>query len=155
MNFSSKEDIESPIDHVFAALTDFDSFERAALRRGAEVQRVDSLSEPNVGMRWEVGFLLRGKDRALQLEMTEFEPCQKLILTGESQGMGGTMQIELVAMSRTRTRMTSDISLKATSLSARLLLQSMKLGRANLNKRFHLRMAEIATEIEERARRMS
>ncbi|MFY0680782.1 MAG: SRPBCC family protein [Thalassovita sp.] len=152
MNFSSKEDIESSIDSVFAAVTDFDSFERAALRRGAEVQRVDDLPEPGVGMRWEVGFTLRGKERELVLDMTEYDAPQKLVLTGVSQGLEGTMAIELVAMSRTRTRMTSDITLSATTLSARLLLQSMKLGRATLNKRFHLRMAEIATEVEERAR---
>ena len=37
MKFSTKEDIDAPIDAVFDMLCEFDQFERAAMRRGAEV----------------------------------------------------------------------------------------------------------------------
>ena len=56
MKFSTKEDIDAPIDAVFEMLCEFDQFERAAMRRGAEVQRVDQLAEPGVGMLWEAAF---------------------------------------------------------------------------------------------------
>ena len=35
MKLSTREDIAASIDAVFAELTDFDGFERAALRRGS------------------------------------------------------------------------------------------------------------------------
>ena len=73
MKFSTKEDIDAPIDAVFDMLCEFDQFERAAMRRGAEVQRVDQLAEPGVGMLWEAAFDMRGKRRALQVEMDRFE----------------------------------------------------------------------------------
>ena len=44
MKLASKKDVEAPIAQVWAALTDFETWERAAMRRGVEVARTDSLS---------------------------------------------------------------------------------------------------------------
>ena len=61
MKFSAREDIAAPIEQVFASLCDFEGFERQAMRRGAEVQRVDPLTQPGVGMKWQVSFNMRGR----------------------------------------------------------------------------------------------
>ena len=45
MKFVAHEDVEAPIEFVFEQVTDFAAIERSALRRGAEVQRVDDLNE--------------------------------------------------------------------------------------------------------------
>ena len=41
MKFSTREDIEAPVDHVFAEVSDFAGFERRALRHGADITRLD------------------------------------------------------------------------------------------------------------------
>ena len=61
MKFSTTEDIAAPAEAVFDAFCDFASFERAAMRRGAEVQRLDHMAVPGVGMAWHAPFDMRGQ----------------------------------------------------------------------------------------------
>lgn len=155
MFLSAKEDIEAPIDHVFALMTDFDPIERAALRRGIDVQRCDTLTEPGAGMEWQVEFEYRGKMRSMVLTLQEFDSPQSVTFEGVSQGLTGSVSVDLVAMSKTRTRMSVDLELEAKTLSARLVLQSLKLARTKINNAFHLRVANYATDLEGRYRQIS
>ena len=43
MKLNVRQDIDLPIARVFARLSDFDGWQKAALRRGAEVARTDKL----------------------------------------------------------------------------------------------------------------
>ena len=150
MKFSAREDIEAPIDYVFERLTDFQSFERSALRRGAEVQRVDNRDAPGVGMAWDIAFRLRGKMREIKMELTGLDAPTGIVLSSRSPAMGGDMVVDLVALSRRRTRMSLDLELRPKNLSSRLLVQSLKLARSNLTQRYKLRVADFARDLEER-----
>lgn len=153
MKFSTREDIEAPIDFVFGRFTDFNAFERAALRRGADVQRLDRLTSPGAGMAWDASFDLRGRRREVQMEVTEYDPPNAMVLSSRSPTMGGSMVLEFVALSRGRTRVHLGLEMKPKNLSARLLVQSMKLIRGKLRKRFKHRVAGFAQEIENRYKR--
>ncbi|MEO9819090.1 MAG: SRPBCC family protein [Paracoccaceae bacterium] len=153
MKFSSREDIEAPIQDVFDFLCDFDSFERQAMRRGAVVERVDQMCEPGLGMTWDVSFTLRGKKRDVRLTMQDFTSPTFIGLSAKSQGIDGSFEVELIALSRTRTRMAIALEIKPMNLSARLLIQSLKLAKSSLNKRFKLRAAEYAKVIEDQLKR--
>lgn len=152
MKFSTREDVEVPIDQAFALICDFDAYERSAMRRGAEVRRVDDLSKPGVGMKWAASFKMRGKKRnlELELEMTRFDQPTEICVLSSTSGINGTGQIELLALSRGRTRILVEFELKPTNLSARLLVQSLKLAKNSLTKRYKLRVAEFAKNIEDR-----
>ncbi len=150
MKFVEKEDIEAPIEYVFSQITDFPALERSALRRGAEVQRVNEMSTPGKGMAWDTAFMLRGKRRQMRLEITDYDPPNCLIVESDSANLKGHMMLDLVALSRRRTRLSVSVSVSAKSLSARLLLQSLKLARTNMTKRFALRVADYAKDLEDR-----
>ena len=150
MQFSAKEDVAAPIEFVFEQLSDFQSFERSALRRGAEVQRVDTRKTVGPGMAWDASFKLRGRRRDVQMELTEFDPPNGMVLSSRSSAMGGHMTVDLVALSRGRTRMSLEIELKPKTLSSRLLVQSLKLARSSLSKRFRDRVAGFAEDLEDR-----
>ena len=153
MKFSAREDVAVPIDKVFAALNDFDGFERQAMRRGAEVQRVDPLTQAGVGMRWKIYFKMRGRRRELDLELTRYDAPNEMVFDVSSTGITGTFTVELVALSRSRTRMSLALDITPLTLSTRLFVQSLKLAKTSLNKRFKLRVAEYAKGLEERVQR--
>ena len=150
MQCSSKEDIEAPIDAVFAMLSEFETFERRAIRRGAEVQRSGDLRPPRVGMSWDARFVLRGKTRDLHIELTEYQPPNGMKFTASSPNLQGGFAIELMALSPRRTRVSIKVTVDPKTLAARLLLQSLRLAKKNLNKRFKLRFANFIKDMEER-----
>jgi hypothetical protein len=153
MKFSTKEDIDAPIEAVFAMLCDFETFERAAMRRGAEVQRTDTKSAPGVGMGWRGTFNLRGKRRQLEIEMITFDKPNEMVFECNSQGLMTLLTTELVALSKNRTRIMMSVDIKPLSLSARLLVQSLKLAKTSLTKKYKLRAAEFVKSLEERHER--
>jgi len=150
MKFSTREDIEAPAEAVFDALTDFAALERAALRRGADVRRLDRMREPGAGMRWDVGFSYRGKPRNLVGEIVGFRRPQELAYEGQIGKMDLKGAATLVRLSPSRTRLVVEIELMPRSLTARLLLQTLKLGKANHLRRLSLRLQGFAREIEAR-----
>ncbi|WP_164660347.1 SRPBCC family protein [Tropicibacter sp. Alg240-R139] len=155
MQFSGKEDIEASIENVFAAVSEFESFERSAIRRGIEVQRVDSSLPVDAGLAWNTSFNLRGKPRDMLVALVEFTEPSLMRFDSRSKGVNGDCVVELLALSPRRTRLSVDIKLSANTLAARLFLQSLKLARGNLNKRFKMRLADMAKEIERRQSRLT
>lgn len=148
---ATREDISASIDAVFEQLSDFEGFERAAMRRGAEVARTDSLSVPGVGMGWRTGFDYRGKERKANIELTEYEAPERMRAIVHSTGVEIEVLVELVAMSRTRTRMNLSLDARPRTIPARLMIQSMKLARQTVLKRFRNRVSDYAAALEERA----
>ncbi|WP_299948210.1 SRPBCC family protein [uncultured Ruegeria sp.] len=150
MQFSAQEDIEVPIDTVFTMVSDFERFERMALRRGIDVRRVSGSALPQAGTTWETEFKIRGKPRQITVEMTEFERPSLMRFQSSSKGMNGDTVVELLALSQRRTRFLVETSMGAKTLPARLLLQSLKLGQSRFRRQFQTRLSEFARELEER-----
>lgn len=150
MKFSSKEDIEAPIAIVFGMLSDFEVYERSAIRRGADVQRIGDHDVPHEGQSWAASFALRGKERTARVELTRYAPPTEMVFESTSGGLFTTLDLELVALAPKRTRISVDFEIKPRTLPARLFVQSMKLAKSNLTKRFKLRVAEYARDLEDR-----
>lgn len=153
MKFSTKEDLEIPIWDVFDSLSDFDAFEKAALRRGADVTRVNEGGDTPVGMSWQIRAQLRGKMRDLVVTLAEHDGPNQISYDVTSGGVKALFLIELVALSRKRTRMRMELDLRPKTLPARLLMQSAKLARNTLNKRYKTRIAHFAEDLEDRHKR--
>ena len=148
MKFSTKEDIEAPIEDAFALFTDFDQFERSALRRGAEISRTDSLSRNGVGMEWKTRFKLRGKDRRINAEMIEHAAPESFCLELHGDDVIGHATLELMSLSKSRTRASLSVVIKPKSLSGRLLVQTLRIGKARVDKKFKSRASDFVRTLE-------
>ncbi|WP_296423170.1 SRPBCC family protein [Yoonia sp.] len=152
MKFSTREDIDAPIDHVFAKVSDFAGFERRALRQGAQIKRLDD-GPAQIGSIWEAALKFRGRERRIQATLSALQPPETYRVHTLSDGLTAETQLELIALSPTRTRVILMIDLRARTLTARLLLQSMKLAKGKLTKRFKARVLEFAEDIEDAYRK--
>jgi carbon monoxide dehydrogenase subunit G len=146
MRISTREDIDAPIDHVFAGVSDFAAFERRALREGATVTRQDA-GPLEVGATWDITVAMRGRERHFIAVLTAMTAPDGYVVTTQSDGLIATTQIDLVALSRSNTRVTVTIDLAARTMTARLLVQSLKLAKAKITARIGARVRDYATRI--------
>lgn len=105
MEFTACEDIESPIEYVFDQVTDFPTFERSIMRRGGDVERVAGGDAAAVGTKWRVNFRMRGKERTVAGQIVQVDKPNGLTIEVKSKNADGAMVVELVALSKARTRL--------------------------------------------------
>lgn len=153
MKLTTKQDIEAPVAFVYKVLTDFDGWERSAMRRGADVNRTDKLRQPGPGMTWIARFLYRGKDRTVSIRVDAMDPPGHVALSAFSPVVEGRCQMELLELAAKRTRMHIDLDTKPKTFGAKLYFQSLKLARARVERTVSKRAAVLAAEIEDRYRR--
>lgn len=150
MQFTARDDIAAPIEKVFAAVTDFETFERTILRRGGEIERTDTLQQPGVGMAWKIGVEFRGKDRTIDATITQFDRPELLEIMTHSAGIDGHITVELLQLSPRQTRLQVVTALKPTNMPARFLLQTLRLAKTSLLRRYRRKIRKFARDLEAR-----
>ncbi len=152
MKLSTHEDIEAPIAYVFSRVSDFAGFERRAMRQGVAVSRRQD-GDVCVGTEWDIAFSFRGRERKVAAQLVALNAPELIQIDSRSDGLLAQTRVELVALSQTRTRVLVAFELSAKTLTARVLLQSLKLAKAKLTKRFKARAADYAKTLEDDFRR--
>lgn len=152
MKLAAKKDIEAPLQKVWEAVTDHETWERSAMRRGVEVERTDSLTRSGPGMSWSAKFAFRGKARQATLTLTEMTAPGAMAFNLLSDAIETVSRVELIEMSAKRTRLHVVTEIKPRSLGARLFLQSLRLARAKVDRKFDAKVGQLALEIEARCK---
>lgn len=151
MKFSTRVDTDLTAPALFDALARFDALERMLIGRGAAVQRIDPSTEPGTGMGWNIGFDWRGKARRLRLAVTRFDRPEQLRMAGRSDALDLTVIATTVALSRERSRVIFETEIKPRNMKARLMLQTAKLGKAQMDRRYQRRIEEFVQHMTARA----
>lgn len=148
MKLSTREDIEAPIDAVYAAVTDFDAFERGLMKRGIDVVR-ESEAPVGVGTVWHATPSYRGRPYEVTATLMALEPGQGFTIESHASGLICLAVVDLVALSKSRTRMFAALDLRPTTMSSRVMLHSLKLAKGGLTRRFKERVSGFASGVAE------
>ncbi|MDB6178834.1 hypothetical protein PAF17_15160 [Paracoccus sp. Z330] len=148
MKFSARFDVDSTAQELFDMIGDFPRFERMLMRRGANVSRIDPAQEPGTGMGWHIGFNWRGRNRDIRLEVTRHDRPEKLSLAGSSESLDISIDATVIALSRSRSRLIFETDIRPRNMKARLMLQTAKLGKPQLDRKFERRIAEFLDDMQ-------
>ncbi len=155
MKFKVSEDVDAPADVTFARFTDFRGVEAEALGRGATLSRVANWHAPAQGCAWRGTVKIRGRSRPITAEIAEFLPPQRCEIQTTIGGMEAVYEITFLELRPDMTRVQIVMDLSASTLSARLALQTLKLARGRVMQRLQglqARQGNLAEEDYRRAR---
>lgn len=157
MKLTAKSDIEVPLAFAYQCITDFESWERVALRRGAEVARTSGASAgasgDGTGTIWRIRFPFRGKIRSASVTLAELIREQSVAFSMGSPSMDGQSLIELQALSPRRTRIKVTAEAKPKTLAARLFINTLRLARGRVSRKFEARVDQVGADITDRYQR--
>lgn len=149
MQFSATHDLKLTQNDLFKRLTDFEYFEQLARGKGVDLERTSGdAGAAAAGMAWQAVFKLAGKQRQITTTLVEMVAPDTLQFEFSSANMTGRSTVTLDPLSQTQTRLNVEIDLQPQTLSARLFVQSLKLARAQANKRFQGRITRFAQFLE-------
>ena len=150
MKFSTRTDTDLPAEQLFAAVGDFDALERMLIGRGASVSRIDPSQEPGITMGWNIGFDWRGRQRNLHLGVVRFDRPERITMDGRSKALDIRVNATVVALSRVKSRLIFEVEMKPRNMKARLMIQTAKLGKGQLDRRFERRVEEFVNQMRGR-----
>ncbi len=140
MRFTTRHDVDMPADRLFDALADFDRLERMITSRKARVTRLDPGEDSP--MAWDIEFNWRGKARKVRMRVTRFDRPQVIEMQGSAEALDLRVLAEVVALSQSRSRLDLTAEIVAQSMKGRLLLQTAKLTKSTLDRKFAERVAD-------------
>ncbi|MCQ0969840.1 hypothetical protein MLD63_05285 [Paracoccus sp. TK19116] len=140
MKFSTRVDTDRSAPELFAAISDFDRIAKMLISRGVAVEPIAPDQDPGTGMAWFVTFDWRGRERRLRMDVTRFDRPEKLTIAGSSEPFDLIIDMTVVALSRERARLIFETDVRPRNIRARLMLQTAKLGKTQLDERYRKRI---------------
>ena len=147
MKFSTRFDSDQPSAELFGIISDFSRSERSLRARGAQVRRIDPAQDPGTGLGWTIDFNWRGQARKVRLDVTRFDRPSHITLDGHSDQFDLSINMTVVALSRVKSRLLFETEIRPRTMRARLLLQTAKLGKSQLDRKYDQRIADFLTHL--------
>jgi hypothetical protein len=148
MKFKVSEDVDAPRRMVWDKMTDFTAMETDARGRGATVIRVGNWTELAEGVEWRGEVTVRGKVRPLSSRVARLVQEDICLIESRIGGMSCVYELSFVSLTPEVTRVAVVLDLSAQTLTARLILQTMKLARGRVMQRLQGIVARQGNAVE-------
>lgn len=147
MKFSTRIDFDKTVGDLFDLVSDFDRLERVLSRQRATVTRLDPSAYSGVGLGWEVIFKWRGQRRVLRVEVTGCDRAERVSMRGLSDALELVIDLHTLALSRARSRLIFETDVRPRNMRTRLMLQTAKLAKGQLDRRYERRIADFVDQM--------
>lgn len=148
MRVAVREDVALSVEELFDAMARRPLIEHLGGRPGLSLERVDELAEPGPGMFWRLRFGYLGREYETEIRLTRFERAELMAFDGSAAGLGVRTRANLIALSPAMTRLAVTIETEARNLAARLLLQGLRLRRAQIEEQLGSLVGDYARMLE-------
>ena len=147
MNFETREDVDIPRDFAFSRFADFTRYEKSVRQYGADIRRVNGFTEIAEGCSWRGSAIVRGKARGVEATITRLNHPEHAQMKTTVGGMTVDVDLFFEELGPEKTRVRATAQLKATTLAARLILQTIKLGRRQIQGKIDSRIVAFSSPI--------
>ena len=152
MRLASRTDIEAPAAGLYAALTNLDWLQDSARAAAVRLRRTDQGHGLVVGASWHSTLLWRGRERNAECTVERIEAPRSVRLGCRSGAYFCTIDLTLAPLSRKLTRMAVVVEVKPLSVRARLMLQTLRIGKSRLQARLDRRVEAAGRVLMKRTR---
>ncbi|MGB0354344.1 MAG: hypothetical protein ACPGDA_10220 [Paracoccaceae bacterium] len=148
MKFKATEDIDASLELVFERFCDFTQIEADLTGRGAKLVREGGWLQPRKGTGWSSEIKLRGRARPVSSQITNFIHEEVMVIESQIGGMQTIYELRFQGINPQMSRVSAPLELKPTTLSARLVIQSLKLARGRVLQRMTGYLVRRGNEVE-------
>ncbi|PRY23110.1 polyketide cyclase/dehydrase/lipid transport protein [Aliiruegeria haliotis] len=147
MKFSTREEIDAPVQDVWKAVTDTATFEERARGKGVQVTAGQEADALKPGDSWSAEFDFHGMSRKMEVNVTNLKAPVAYDIASRVSGVNSLLSVQLEALPKDRTRMALALDLTPASVPGRVLIQTLKLAKATLDKRFRRAIRRFAKDL--------
>ena len=147
MKFSARSDVRVPAEQVFAKFCDYQRHERAAMRRGVNLTRARTTNAFEPGLGWDAAVSFRGKIRKFNVELTDVQHNERIDYKIMGRSLKGAGSVEILALTPNKSRVAYTIEVRPKNFAARLLIQSLRVIKPKLNRKFKRRAQEFTENL--------
>lgn len=155
MKLKVAEDVDAPLGFVYVRMADFTRLEEEIRGRGAELKRDGNWTQAAAGCGWKGNVTVRGKPRRIDASIGHMAENDTILVESKVGGMDCTYEMTFYEMAPEITRVSTVLELKPNTLSARLVIQTLKLARGRVLQKMTGSLVRRGNEIEAEYRAQS
>lgn len=143
MKLHVQQTAEAGIEACYAALSDFDAILQTGKQGQMQLTRLDAPAPIGTESRWDGQLESHGICKPVSIKVATLSPPEGYVLSGQADGIKARFSVALTPISSAQTLVDAELTLRASSLTGKVLLKSLRLAQGRLEDRLTSRLARL------------